>query len=106
MPAQYRLSELRQCGVDLLQQLLRALIFSRGARFFEIASRLRALLLHRGQCTEVEIDERACDAAVAQVAARGCLPKQRESPAGAEQLDPDQGKEVFANQPPGGGFSL
>ena len=53
VPAQRRLSELRQRGVDLLQQLLRALIFSRGARFFEIASRLRpasssSRTMHRG----------------------------------------------------------
>src|SRR5580704_17999559 len=98
VPAQRRLSELRQRGVDLLQQLLRALIFSRGARFFEIAYRLVPPLLHRGQCTEVEIDERACDAAVAQVSARGRLPKQRRSAAGAEQLDPNQGPEILADQ--------
>ena len=54
-----RLSELRQRGVDFLKQLVRALIFGRGPRFFKVAFRLRALRLHRGQCAEVEIDERA-----------------------------------------------
>ena len=60
-----RLSELRQRGVDFLKQLVRALIFGRGPCFFKVAFGLRALRLHRGQCAEVEIDDRACDAAVA-----------------------------------------
>ena len=100
-----RLSELRQRGVDFLKQLVRALIFGRGPRFFKVAFRLRALRLHRGQCAEVEIDERACDAAVAQVSARGRLPKQRRSAAGADSLIPIRVRK-FLRTKPGGGFSL
>ena len=74
-------------------------LFGRGPRFFKVAFRLRALLLHRGQCAEVEINDRPNDAAMAQVSAsRGRLPKQRESAAGAEQLDPNQGPEILAEK--------
>jgi adenylate cyclase len=54
-----RLSELRQRGVDFLKQLVRALIFGRGPRFFKVAFRLRALRLHRGQCAEGDVVEEA-----------------------------------------------